>query len=121
MKIEVSMNSTAAQPMNRRALTSMFMFFAFILLPLSGIPLHFSRTEGDVGMTEHYLMSVHNVSALIFFIAVAVHLTLNWSALTKYIAAKTGEYFRFRKEMIIALITVLLVVGLFSSHALHSH
>ena len=98
----------------------MFMLFSFILLPLSGIPLHFSRTAIEPSMLEHYLMSVHNVSALIFLIAAGVHLSLNWSALTRYVAAKTEEYFHFKKEMVIALLAVLVIVALFSSHALHA-
>ena len=97
------MKDTVKQTMNKRALTSMFMFFSFILLPLSGIPLHFSRTGDGVGVLEHFLMSVHNISALIFIIAVVIHLSLNWDALIKYIATKTSEYFRFRKELIFAL------------------
>jgi hypothetical protein len=99
----------------------MFMFFAFIFLPLSGIPLHYSRTETEPGVLEHFLMSVHNISALIFLIAVFVHLVFNWNALKKYIVTKTVEYYQFKKEMIIALFTVALIVGLFSSHALHVH
>jgi len=114
-------NNTTKQPMNKRALTSMFMFISFIFLPLSGIPLHFSRTSAGVGVLEHFLMSVHNMSALLFLIAVLIHLSLNWNALIKYIATKTSEYFRFRKEMIVAFVTVALIVGLFSSHALHTH
>jgi hypothetical protein len=110
------MNDTTKQPMNKRALTSMFLVFSFILLPLSGIPLHFSRTSVEVGVLEHYLMGIHNMSALIFLIAAVIHIVFNWNALKKYVATKTSEYFRFRKEMIIALITVLLIVGLFSSH-----
>lgn len=113
------MNDAPKQPINKRALTSMFMFFTFVCLPLSGIPLHFSRTEAEPGVLEHFLMSVHNMSALIFLIAAFIHLSLNWNALTKYIAAKTGEYFHFKKEMIIALLAVIVIVGLFSSHALH--
>ena len=113
------MNSSTKTNMNRRALTSMFMFFSFILLPISGIPLHFTRTSDGVGVLEQFLMSVHNVSAIIFVASVVIHLTLNWSALMKYIATKTSEYFQFRKEMIIALITVLIIVGLISSHVFH--
>lgn len=97
----------------------MFMLFAFLCLPLSGIPLHYART-GPLSTYEHWLMSVHNMSATIFLIATIVHLTLNWAALTKYIATKTQELFQFRKEMLIALAVVVVFVGLFSSHALHS-
>jgi cytochrome b561 len=129
------MTEIQKQPFNKRALSAMLMFISFILLPLSGIPLHYSRTdisEGMLeyflsrastgeGMLEHFLMSVHNMSALIFLIAVLIHLSLNWKSLMKYIATKTDEYFQFRKEMIIALFTVVLIVGLFSSHALNVH
>ncbi len=113
------MNETTKQPMNKRALTSMFMFFSFIILPLSGVSLHFSKTSTGEGVIEHLLMSIHNMSALIFLIAVVLHLILNWNALIKYVATKTSEYFHFKKEMIVALGTVLVIVGLFSSHALH--
>lgn len=109
------------QSLKKRSLASMFMFFSFILLPLSGILLHFSRTHTEARVLEHFLMSVHNMSALIFLVAVVIHLSLNWNALTKYMATKTSEHFQFRKEMIIALITIALIVGLFSSHALHVH
>lgn len=115
------MNKTTKQPLNRRALTSMFMAFSFILLPLSGIPLHFSRTNEAVGVLEHFLLSVHNISALIFIVAVLIHLGLNWNALIKYIASKTSEYFRIKKELFIALVIILVIVGLYSSHALHNH
>jgi hypothetical protein len=129
------MTEIKKQPFNKRAFSAMLMFFSFICLPLSGIPLHYSRvniSEGMLdyflsrastgeGMFEHFLMSVHNMSALIFLIAVIIHLSLNWKSLMKYFATKTEEYFQFRKEMIIAFLTVVFIVGLFSSHALHAH
>ena len=115
------MNKTTKQPFNRRALTSMLMFLSFLFLPLSGIPLHFSKTSVGGEVYEHFLMSVHNMSALIFLIAVVIHISFNWNALIKYIVTKTSEYFQFKKEMIIALVTVALVVGIFSSHAFHTH
>lgn len=107
-------------PMNRRAFTSTLMFFSFLCLPLSGIPLHYSR-DGDFSIYEHWLMSVHNMAATIFFIATMLHLTLNWNALSKYMVEKTAEFFTFKREMIVALIIVLVVVGIFSSHAFHVH
>lgn len=119
--IEVIMNASTKQIMNKRALTSMFMLLSFILLPLSGIPLHFIRTRGGVVVLEHFLMSIHNICALIFTIACVIHLSLNWNALVKYIATNTHEYLRFRKEFIVALIIIVLIVSLFSSHALHTH
>jgi hypothetical protein len=97
------------------------MFFSFIILPLSGVPLHFIRTTTGEEVSEHLFMSIHNMSALIFLIAVVLHLILNWNALIKYIATKTSEYFHFKKEMIVAAGTIAVIVGLFSSHAFHIH
>lgn len=96
------------------------MLFSFLCLPISGIPLHYSRS-GSFSTYEHILMSVHNAAAFLFVIATVVHLILNWSALTKYILSKTSEVFAFKREMIIALFAVMIVVGFFSSHPLHTH
>ncbi len=108
------------QPLNKRALTSLFMLVSFLLLPLSGVPLHFSRTDAEPGVLEHFLMSVHNMSALIFLVAAVIHLGFNWNALTKYVASRTNEYFRFRREVIIAFVTIAIIVAFFSSHAFHA-
>ena len=113
--------SAQQQPVNRRALTSMLLLFSFVLLPVSGIPLHFSRFNAEFGLSEHLWMSVHNASGLLFLLAAAAHLSLNGTALRKYIASKTGELSGFRKEMLLALAIVASVVGLVSSHALHVH
>lgn len=115
------MNNTIKQTMNKRALTSLFLFFSFILLPLSGIPLHFIRTSDVTEVMPHLLMSVHNICALIFIISLVLHLSLNWNALAKYMVTKTSEYFQLKKEFIVALVVTLLIVGLFSSHTLHTH
>ncbi len=66
-------------------------------------------------------MSVHNMAATIFFVATILHLVLNWKALSKYMVEKTTELFTFKREMIIAFVVVIVVVGIFSSHALHTH
>ena len=108
------------QSLNKRALASMFMFFSFICLPLSGIWLHYAQT-GNLTTTVHFLMSVHNMAAFIFCIATMLHLKYNWNALKKHIISKSIEYFHLKKEMIIAMVTVIAIVGLFSMHALHAH
>ncbi len=66
-------------------------------------------------------MSVHNMAATIFVVATLLHLALNWKALSKYMVEKTIEFFTFKREMIIAFVVVIFIVGLFSSHALHTH
>ena len=66
-------------------------------------------------------MSVHNISSIIFLCGCFIHLSLNWRVLTKYMASRTADYIRFKKEMIVALILVLGIVGLFSLHVFHVH
>jgi hypothetical protein len=114
------MEQSPHKSLNKRALTSTFMLFAFLCLPVSGILLHSCRSA-TFSTYEHFLMSIHNVSALVFLVATLMHLTLNWSALKKYMISRSSEVYRFKKEMLIAFFTVLIIVGLFSSHALHTH
>lgn len=66
-------------------------------------------------------MSVHNMAATIFVVATILHLTLNWNAFLKYMVEKTTEYLTFKREMLISLVAVIVVIGIFSSHALHIH
>ncbi len=98
----------------------MFMLFSFLCLPFSGIPLHYVR-GGELSTLEHWLMSVHNMAATIFVIAAITHLALNWKALSRYMVEKTVELFAFKREMIIGLVVVIILVGIFSSHAFHVH
>ena len=106
-----------SKPMDKRALTSMFMFFSFIILPISGITIH--STHGTLTVVNHFAMSAHNFAAIIFGISVIIHLSMNWKALTKHMTAKVQEYRTIRKEMIIAVVVVFSIVMLFSSHAFH--
>jgi len=105
--------------MNKRALTLMLMLFSFLLLPISGIPLHLARSHSAPSLLEHFLMSVHNISALLFLIAAIFHLSFNWKALTSYCIKKSNEFITFKKEMIVALLVIIIIVSLFSSHAFH--
>jgi hypothetical protein len=105
--------------MKIRALTSLAMLFSFILLPLSGIPLHLYGSTALQDPFHHTLMSIHNSTSIIFLISLIIHLVLNWKAITNYMFTKTKEYMNLKKEMLVALIIVLGIVGLFSSHVLH--
>lgn len=115
------MQDTAAvqktKPLDKRALTSMFMFFSFIILPISGITIH--ATHGPMTTINHFAMSAHNFAAIIFGVSVVIHLSMNWKAMTKYMTDKAQEYRTIRKEMVIAALVVIGIVMLLSSHALH--
>ncbi len=103
---------------NRRALISLSMLFSFLWLPPSGIALHFTESS-SFQPVRHALMAIHNASALLFLIAAAIHLGLNWKAMSQHLVSKAAEYRTVRKEAVIAALVVIAIITLFASHAFH--
>lgn len=104
--------------LDRRALTSLFMFFAGLWLVPTGITMHFIA-QSPVGLVQHIVMSMHNTASVILVISVVVHLTLNWKPMSRYLMRKINEYLPFRAELVIAAIAVSGLILLVGSHALH--
>lgn len=103
---------------NTRALVSMALFCAGAWLVPSGIALHFA-SHGGVTRWSHLFMTMHNTASLLFLIAAVFHVIFNWKVLTHYVSAKTGEYIQFKREMLIAVLGVSVMVLFVASHALH--
>ncbi|PKN19503.1 MAG: hypothetical protein CVU71_08345 [Deltaproteobacteria bacterium HGW-Deltaproteobacteria-6] len=101
-----------------RALASMALFCAGVWLVPSGIALHVASHDGAT-MWRHLFMTMHNTAALLFLIAAVVHVVMNRKVLTHYVNAKIGEYMRFKRELLIAVLGVSGFVFLLASHALH--
>jgi hypothetical protein len=101
-----------------RALASLILFCAGAWLVPSGIALHFA-SHGGVTRLSHIFMSIHNTASLLFVSAALVHVTLNWKALTSHMRTRAGEYMRFKRELLIAVLGVSGFVLLVASHALH--
>lgn len=102
-----------------RALASMSIFCAGVWLVSSGIALHVASHNGAT-MWSHLFMTMHNTASLLFLIAAVVHVTANWKVLTHYVNAKVGEYMRFKRELLIAVLGVSGFVLLVAFHALHT-
>ena len=102
-----------------RALASIALFCAGVWLVPSGIALHFASHEGAT-MWSHLFMTMHNTASLLFLIAAVVHVILNWKILTHYVNARVGEYVRFKRELLIAVLGVSGFVVFTASHALLS-
>jgi hypothetical protein len=64
-------------------------------------------------------MTMHNTASLLFLIAAVVHVILNWKVLTHYVNARVGEYMRFKRELLIAVLGVSGFVLLVASHGLN--
>ncbi len=101
---------------NKRAFVSVALCISGLILPVSGIMNHELQFAG-LTMARHFWMSVHNMSAILFVGFLIAHLSFNWKALVHYMKTMKGAV--ISKETIAALATVVVVVGLFASHALH--
>ena len=104
--------------LNKRALTSLFMFFSGFWLVPTGIIMHFV-TQSSNELARYIVMSMHNTASVIFVASVVVHLTLNWKSMSRYITTKINEYSPFKTELIITAITVTVVILLIGTHPLH--
>jgi hypothetical protein len=113
------MNEQPKQPLNRRQLNVMMMFFSFILLPFSGMIIHNTHGMSEREPLRHFAMSVHNLAAAIFLITCIIHLFANRKALIKYIANKTSEYTGVKREALVAFLFVIGLVGFFAMHTFH--
>jgi hypothetical protein len=100
-----------------RALASLALFCAGAWLVPSGIALHFASHSGATKWS-HLFMSMHNTASLIFVLAAVVHVIRNWKVLTHYLSARVGEYMRFKRELLIAVLGVSGLVLFVASHAL---
>lgn len=95
------MNSLQKAPLNRRALIALVLVCSFVLLPISGFALHFAD-NAPFQPVRHLLMTMHNLDAIIFLIATALHLKLNWKPLLNYIKNKQRQASHVRTEVMIA-------------------
>ena len=100
---------------NKRAFISTAMFLSGLCLPFSGIRNH--NLQFEFSVERHFWMSVHNMAAILFVIFAIFHILYNWKALMNYIK-KTKEMF-VSKEAVTAIALVIVIVGLFASHAFH--
>jgi len=112
--------NTMQNPINKRALVSFILIVAFIFLLSSGLPLHFAAFSNN-WINYHALMTIHNTSALIFLVAVLIHVFLNIRLIKNYFLQKKGAAFKARKELTIAVVMVLAMVALTTSHVFHIH
>lgn len=99
--------------LNRRAVSSLFMTFSFVLLIPSGILLHvFSSDQFEA--RRHILMTIHNACALIFVVSASAHLIFNRKTALSYLRAKSVEHRVFSRELIVValLFAALLTVAL---------
>jgi hypothetical protein len=106
--------------LSTRALASLALFCTGAWLVPSGIALHFASHDG-ANKWSHLFMSIHNTASLIFVVCGVTHVILNWKVLTYYVKAQVGDYARFKRELLIAVLGVSGLVLLIALHALILH
>ncbi|HOP98713.1 MAG TPA: DUF4405 domain-containing protein [Verrucomicrobiota bacterium] len=95
-----------------RALISVVVALAFLLMVVSGIGLWVSPpgrianwTDWTIfGLGKHEWADLHICFAIVFVIASGFHLALNWRPLLGYFKSKLTRHLGFRREWIAALI-----------------
>jgi len=102
---------------NKRAFTSVAMVMSGLILPVSGTMNHDLQFSG-LTTERHFWMAVHNIAATLFIIFGFMHVTFNWKALSHYIVGLKKSV--PSREALAAISLVILVVGVFASHALHA-
>jgi hypothetical protein len=115
---EMSDKVAQRKGISARVLASIALFCAGVWLVPSGIALHFASHEGDTKWS-HLFMNIHNTASLLFLVAAIVHVILNWKVLTHYVNGRIGDYMRFKRELLIAVLGVSVLVLLVASHALY--
>jgi len=101
---------------NFRAFASVGMCMSLLFLSVSGIMNH-QLQFNTLTVDRHFWMSVHNMAALLFILFIVIHLVYNWRLLIHYVEKIQG--IRIRKEAVLAILLVLVIVGMFSSHVFH--
>jgi hypothetical protein len=101
---------------NKRAFISTALFMSGLFLPFSGYMNHYFQFD-TLTMERHFWMSVHDIAGILFVIFSVLHISYNWRTLLNY--AKKAKKIFISKEALAAIILVILVVGLISSHTFH--
>ncbi|MCC6802167.1 MAG: DUF4405 domain-containing protein [Anaerolineae bacterium] len=106
---------TRSHHINTRALVALVMLCSFVVLPFSGIALHFA-SSGSFSSIRHLLMTIHNLAAAIFLISALLHLKLNWKPLTNYLKLTTARGRSYRTEFATAFLIVAIPLILGTLH-----
>lgn len=104
------------KPFNKRAFISTALWVSGLSLPFTGFMNHYFQYD-VLTLERHFWMSAHDIAGILFVIFSLLHISYNWRVLVSY-AVKSKEML-ISKETLTAIIFVILIVGLFSSHAFH--
>ncbi len=106
---------TNKKTFNKRAFISSSLLISGLFLPLGWL-MHFTDIEYNPKLHEFW-MAVHNVATTLFIVFLLIHLIYNWKVMKAYITKSKTNL--ISKETLYAVILIVFIVGLFSSHIFH--
>ena len=114
---EVNTGREAKRRFDRRKFVSVFAGFTFVLMAITGLALFFApscRVARDTswaiwGHSKEQFVAVHVWFSIVFVIAAAYHLYLNWAAMKRYFKTKVGQSIGLRTEWVAALLICLVI------------
>jgi membrane associated rhomboid family serine protease len=107
---------TKKKPFNKRAIISTALFVSGLSLPFTGFMNHYFQFD-KLTLERHFWMSAHDIAGILFVIFSILHISYNWRVLMSY-AKKAKEMF-LSKESLTAIVLVIVIIGVVSSHAFH--
>ncbi|MCK4966229.1 DUF4405 domain-containing protein [bacterium] len=95
-----------------RGFISFTITWTFIILAFSGIILYFSPkgrvanwTDWTIlGLTKEGWSGLHTIIALLFLLAIILHIYLNWNPLLNYLRDKIRKGIKLKKELILSVV-----------------
>jgi hypothetical protein len=100
---------------DRRAFVATLMAISAMGLPVTGILLHVNDTA-EMTPSKHAWMAAHNALAVVFVIFGIWHIILNRKVLVRHLFAIAKTEFRFRREMIYAVILMAILMLISVGH-----
>ena len=106
-----------ATKFNKRAFTSLFLLWSFIILTISGVVV-FIAPPGRIanwvvwrflGLTKDQWEALHSIFGYLFVIAGVYHLVLNWKAIVHYVRRKLKERKKIKAEFTTSIIVTLVL------------
>ena len=107
---------TKKKQFNKRAFISTALFVSGLSLPFTGFMNHYFQFD-RLTLERHFWMSAHDITGILFVILSILHISYNWRVLMNYAKKLKGMF--ISKEALTAILFVILIVGLVSSHAFH--
>ena len=103
-------------PFNKRAFAAIMAAITGIGLPITGVADHIYQFE-SMTTARHAWMSAHNVLSILFVAFVVLHIIMNRRTMLNHVKGFVSQHKSTRRETLIALTVVAIVLLIAVGHA----